>query len=72
MTQVPHRPGRIWAAVAIVALAATGTILGPTQASWAQDYPSWSEVQNARNDETVKKAQVAQLEALLRQLEASV
>ena len=72
MTHVPHRLSRIWAFLAIVALAATGTILGPTQAASAADYPSWSEVQNARNNETAKKAQVAQLEALLKQLEAAV
>jgi murein DD-endopeptidase MepM/ murein hydrolase activator NlpD len=72
MTHVPHRLSRVWALLAIVALAVTGSILGPTQAASAADYPSWSEVQNARNNETAKKAQVAQLEALLKQLEVKV
>src|SRR5690554_8025929 len=73
MTQVLHRLTRFWAVLAIVALVATGTILGQgSDAAWAKDYPSWSEVQKARNSESAKKAQIDKLQALLKQLEAEV
>src|SRR5690606_41356761 len=73
MTQVPLRVNRFWAFLAIFALVATGTILGQgSDAAWAKDYPSWSDVQKARNNEAAKKVQVAKLEALLKQLEAEV
>lgn len=64
---------RLWAFSVILALALTGTILGaPSDAAWAKDYPSWSDVQKARNSESAKKAQIAKLQALLKQLEATV
>ena len=73
MTQLQTRIGRFIALLVIVAVVATGTILGQTSdAAWAKDYPSWGDVQKARNDETAKKSQIAELEALLTQLEASV
>src|SRR5690606_39225665 len=73
MTQVPLRVNRFWAFLAIIALVAAGTILGQgSDAAWAKDYPSWSDVQNARNNEAAKKAQIAKLQALLKQLEAEV
>lgn len=73
MTQVPVRLNRFWAFLAILALVATGAIFGQaTDAAWAKDYPSWSDVQNARSNETAKKAQIAKLEALLKELEAAV
>src|SRR5690606_26050210 len=73
MTQVPLRVNRFWAFLAIIALVAAGTILGHgSDAAWAKDYPSWSDVQNARNNEAAKKAQIAKLQALLKQLEAEV
>src|SRR5690554_532400 len=73
MTQVPLRVNRFWAFLAIFALVATGTILGQgSDAAWAKDYPSWSDVQKARNNEAAKKVQIAKLQALLKQLEAEV
>ena len=73
MTQLQTRIGRFIALLVIVAVVATGTILGQApDAAWAKDYPSWGDVQKARNDETAKKSQIAELEALLTQLEASV
>ena len=73
MTQLQTRIGRFIALLVIVAVVATGTILGQmSDAAWAKDYPSWGDVQKARNDETAKKSQIAELEALLTQLEASV
>ena len=51
-------------AVALALLASTG-ILGSTQSAWADEYPTWDEVNAARND-------VAQAEALIRQIEAQL
>ncbi len=59
--------------LAIVALVATGAIVGQaSEPAWAASYPSWSDVQSARNSESAKKSQIAELKALLRQLEANV
>src|SRR5690554_5139653 len=72
MTSRP-RGSRLWAFAVILALVCTGTILGTAgDAAWAKDYPSWSDVQKARNSESAKKTQIAKLEALLKQLEAQV
>lgn len=73
MTHAPRRINRLWAFMVVLAVVATGTILGQaTDAAWAKDYPSWSDVQSARTNEAAKKVQVAQLEALLKELEAAV
>lgn len=73
MTHVPHRLSRFWAFVVIFAVVATGTILcQATDAAWAKDYPSWSDVQSSRNNEAAKKVQIAKLQNLLKQLEAEV
>lgn len=73
MTHVPARLSRIFAFLAIVALVMTGTVLGVgSDAAWAKDYPSWNEVEAARNNETAKAAQIAKLEGLLKQLEVKV
>ena len=73
MTHEPQRINRFWAFLVVLAVVATGTILGQaTDAAWAKDYPSWSEVQSARTNEAAKKVQIANLEALLKQLEAAV
>jgi murein DD-endopeptidase MepM/ murein hydrolase activator NlpD len=61
------------ATLAIIAMVAGGAIVGQTSdAAWAASYPSWADVQNARGNESAKKAQIAKLEALLAQLEANV
>lgn len=73
MQQAQGRSRRFLAALAIVALAASGAILGQaSQPAWAASYPSWSDLQNARNSESAKKVQIAELKALLRQLESNV
>jgi murein DD-endopeptidase MepM/ murein hydrolase activator NlpD len=68
------RPGssRVWALLVVLALAVSGTILGTANDAWAKDYPSWSQVEKARKSEAAKKAQIAKLEALLKQLEVTV
>ncbi|MCU1546212.1 MAG: hypothetical protein JWP30_1312 [Homoserinimonas sp.] len=73
MTHAPVRRTRLIAALAIVVMAATGTILGqPTQAAWAAEYPSWADVQNARSNEAAKQAQITQIQGLLARLETQV
>ncbi|TXN30387.1 M23 family metallopeptidase [Lacisediminihabitans profunda] len=67
------RARRSLAVVAVLSVLVSGTILGSTgSAAWAQDYPSWTDVQNARNNVTAKKAEIARLQALLAALEAAV
>lgn len=64
------RRTRLFAVVAIVAVASTGTILGgQTQAAFAIEYPSWNDVLAARSSEAAKNAEVARINELLVQLE---
>ncbi|PJJ63411.1 coiled-coil domain-containing protein [Compostimonas suwonensis] len=63
-----RRPGGLWAAIAISAALAT-TILGGSPAL-AEDYPSWSDVEAAKGDETAKQAEVDRISTLLTGLEA--
>lgn len=73
MNYAQARWSRLIAALAIIAMVATGAIVAqPSDAAWAASYPSWSDVQNARNSESAKKAQISALKALLAQLEAKV
>ena len=73
MASVQGRLRRLLAALAIVTMVASGAVVaGQASPAWAADYPSWSDVQNARNSEAAKQAQIAKLEALLLQLEANV
>lgn len=62
---------RLLAVLAIVGMFATaGVVAAP--AAWAADYPSWSDVLAARNNETAKKAEVARVQGMLAGLEAAV
>lgn len=64
---------RLAALIAVGALLLSGSILSPvSQPAWAADYPSWNDVQGARNNEAAKAAQIVKLQGLLRELEASV
>jgi len=62
--------------IAIVALAAvlvTGTIVGQAAApAYAVDYPSWGDVQAARNSVAAKQAEIARLDAALAALASQV
>lgn len=73
MSYLPVGMRRCLTLVVVAAIVASGTILAETpDAAWAKDYPSWSDVQRARNNEAAKKVQVAKIEGLLKELEASV
>lgn len=61
---------RLIAIAAVLGLLASGAVVASTQAAWAQDYPSWADVANARNNEAATKAAVAQIQALLDGLKA--
>lgn len=51
----------------------TGTILGQgTQSAWAVEYPSWADVQAARNNVAAKEAEITRLDSLLASLQTEV
>jgi murein DD-endopeptidase MepM/ murein hydrolase activator NlpD len=60
---------RLVAIAAILGMVTAGAIVG-ANAAWAADYPSWSDVAAARNNEAATKAAVAQIESLLAGLQA--
>jgi murein DD-endopeptidase MepM/ murein hydrolase activator NlpD len=73
MAQARGRSRGVLAALAIIAMVVGGAVVGQSSdAAWAASYPSWTDVQNARSSESAKKAQIAKLMALLKQLEANV
>ena len=49
----------------VLVLAATLTLGVAAEPAWADDYPTWAEVQAAKNNEAAKKAQIAKIEALV-------
>ena len=63
---------RVVAIVAILAVAATGTIVGQPKAAWAVDYPSWSDVLAARGNVNAKEGEVTRITGFLEQLAARV
>ncbi|CAN5404887.1 hypothetical protein BH10ACT4_BH10ACT4_09160 [soil metagenome] len=67
------RASRVTAIAAAIAIVVAGTILGQAgQSAFAADYPTWADVQAARNSVKAKEAQIAQLDALLSGLQAQV
>lgn len=54
----------------VVGLGALGMGLGP--AAFAVDYPSWDDVQNAKNNEAAKAAEVDRIQGLIASLQADV
>jgi chromosome segregation ATPase len=58
----------ITAAVVLVACVATAGI----NVSAANAYPSWNDVQNAKNNEAAKKAQMAELQAFISQIQTEL
>ncbi|CAN5241537.1 peptidoglycan DD-metalloendopeptidase family protein [soil metagenome] len=66
-----RRRGRILAIVLATTVLVTGTIVGGDVAH-AADYPSWSDVQNARKNEAAKKAEIQRIQNLLAGLESQV
>ena len=53
----------------VLVLAATLTLGVAVEPSWADDYPTWAEVQAAKHNEAAKRAQIAKIEALISGLE---
>lgn len=61
---------RIFVILALVGLLASGNVaVQHPDAAWAADYPTWDEVQAARNNVAQKKVEIARIQALLKQLE---
>lgn len=54
----------------ILGLGAAGFALGP--AAFAADYPSWDDVQRAKNNEASKASEVSRIEGLIASLQADV
>ncbi|WP_341953044.1 M23 family metallopeptidase [Salinibacterium sp. TMP30] len=62
---------RIVGFTAVLSLVVGGTLYnGSSQAAFADDYPTWSDVTEARNNEAATKAVVARIKAALVQLES--
>jgi murein DD-endopeptidase MepM/ murein hydrolase activator NlpD len=61
---------RLIAVATVLGLLASGVIVASAESAWAQDYPSWADVANVRNNEAATKAAVAQIQALLDGLKA--
>jgi murein DD-endopeptidase MepM/ murein hydrolase activator NlpD len=58
---------------AVLGVLITGSITALTpDAAWARDYPSWSDVANARNNEAASKAAIVKIEGILAGLRAEV
>jgi murein DD-endopeptidase MepM/ murein hydrolase activator NlpD len=57
------------AAVATGSLVLGGTVVA--QSAWADDYPSWADVEAARNNEAATQAAIAQINAALAGLQAT-
>ncbi len=53
----------------IIVLAATLTLNIAVEPAWADDYPTWADVEAAKANEATKKAEIAKIEALISGLE---
>jgi murein DD-endopeptidase MepM/ murein hydrolase activator NlpD len=67
----PGRRARLIAIVLAATVTVTGSVVGGSVA-YAADYPSWSDVQNARKSEAAKKAEIQRIQNLLAGLESQV
>ncbi len=56
--------------VGILSLGALGLTVAPT--AFAADYPSWDDVQRAKNNEAAKASEVSRIEGLIASLQADV
>ncbi|GAB3142780.1 hypothetical protein GCM10027057_27160 [Marisediminicola antarctica] len=64
---------RLLSVIAAIAIATTAGISGnASEPAFAIDYPTWADVENARNNEAAKQAEVARIEAVLQQLATQV
>lgn len=53
----------------VLVIAATLSLGVAAQPAWAVDYPTWAEVEAAKQNEAAKRAQIAEIEALVNGLE---
>ncbi|RFA19296.1 hypothetical protein B7R25_11725 [Subtercola boreus] len=58
------------ATLLVMALTAVSTVLGPTTVAFADDYPSWDDVQAARSSESAKQAEVDTINRIIADLQA--
>lgn len=64
---------RLFAMVGVLSLLIAGTVVGQSaDAAFATSYPSWSDVQAARNSVAAKEAEIKRLDSLLASLESAV
>ncbi|RFA09939.1 hypothetical protein B7R54_12565 [Subtercola boreus] len=68
-TTLKRRTRTVTTGILIAALAIAGTILGPTTAAFADDYPTWDDVQAARSSESAKGAEVQRINAIISDLQ---
>lgn len=69
----PKRLRRLFAVVGVLSLLITGTVIGQTaDPAFAASYPSWGDVQAARNSVTAKQAEITRLDSLLSSLASAV
>ncbi len=67
------RATRVTAIITALAIVVSVTVLGQaTQSAFAVDYPTWGDVQAARNNVKAKEVQITQLDALLAGLQSEV
>ncbi|MCU1558849.1 MAG: hypothetical protein JWN09_2844 [Microbacteriaceae bacterium] len=68
-----RRRSRPLALAAVLSVLIAGTILGAsTEVAWATNYPSWQDVQNARNNVTAAQTEITRLKGLLAALQTDV
>jgi murein DD-endopeptidase MepM/ murein hydrolase activator NlpD len=64
---------RLFAMVGVLSLLVAGTVVGQNaDAAFAANYPSWGDVQAARNSVAAKEAEIKRLDSLLSSLESAV
>lgn len=63
---------RLYASVAVVLALIAGAIIGQPSSAFAASYPSWSDVQAARNSVAAKQAEIKRIDSLLASLESAV
>jgi murein DD-endopeptidase MepM/ murein hydrolase activator NlpD len=67
------RPRRFVLGLAALTFAVAGTIMAPgAPAAFAVSYPSWDDVQAAKNDESAKAGQITEIEGLITTLNNNV
>ena len=67
------RRRRLIAILVVVGVVSVGSIaLQAPDTAWAKDYPSWSDVLKARNNEAAKKVEIGRLQTLIKQNQDAV